>query len=101
MDLTIKVWNPDLYSMNYGSLVVSIGYRGKGLGFVSLSRGHVRPRGASYVDATPELDGVEVMSDVFLLLEDLARGSIPFDTVTEVRGLLGLSIFRLPLKGVD
>ncbi|KAK2984865.1 hypothetical protein RJ640_008630 [Escallonia rubra] len=99
LDLTIKVRNPDHYSMNYRSLVVSMWYRGKGLGFVSLSGGHVRPRGESYVDATLELDGVEVMSDVFLLLEDVARGSIPFDTVTEVRGgLLGLSFFLLPLK---
>ncbi|KAK3028342.1 hypothetical protein RJ639_037804 [Escallonia herrerae] len=98
LDLTIKVRNPDLYSMDYRSLVVSIGYRGKELGFVSSSRGHIRPRGASYVDATLELNGVEVLSDVFLLLEDLARGSIPFDTVTEVRGRLGLFFFQLPLE---
>lgn len=98
LDLTVKVRNPDLYSMDYESLVVSIGYRGKQLGFVSSDHGHVTARGSSYVNATLELDGVDVLSDFILLLEDLARGSIQFDTVTEVSGLLGLFFFELPLK---
>lgn len=58
----------------------------------------MRARGSSYVDATLELNGVEVISDVILLLEDLARGLVPFDTVTEVRGQLGVFFLQLPLK---
>ncbi|XP_052181074.1 uncharacterized protein LOC127794181 [Diospyros lotus] len=96
--LTVKVRNVGLYSTDYRSLVVSIGYRGKQLGFMKSDRGFVRPRGSSYVDAVLELDGVEVLSDAILLLEDLARGSVPFDTVTEIRGQLGLFFFELPLK---
>lgn len=78
--------------------MVSIGYRGKKLGFVTSDGGHVRARGSSYVDAMLELDGVEMLTDVVWLLEDLARGLVPFDTVTEVHGRLGVFFFHLPLK---
>ncbi|PSS07444.1 Late embryogenesis abundant protein, LEA-14 protein, partial [Actinidia chinensis var. chinensis] len=96
--LTVKIINVDFYSIDYSWLVVSIGYRGKTLGFVTSDRGHVRGMASSYVDATLELEGVEVLSDVIMLVEDLARGSVPFDTVTEVRGRLGVFFFELPLK---
>ncbi|XP_058226866.1 uncharacterized protein LOC131335502 isoform X2 [Rhododendron vialii] len=98
LGLTVKIRNVDFYSLDYRSLTVSIGYRGKQLGFVTSDGGHVRARGSSYVDATLELNGVEVISDVILLLEDLARGLVPFDTVTEVRGRLGVFFLQLPLK---
>lgn len=58
----------------------------------------MRAMGSSYVDATLELNGVEVISDVILLIEDLARGLVPFDTVTEVRGQLGVFFLQFPLK---
>ncbi|XP_057504199.1 uncharacterized protein LOC130787769 [Actinidia eriantha] len=96
--LTVKIINVDVYSIDYSSLVVSIGYRGKNLGFVTSDRGHVRGMASSYVDATLELEGVEVLSDVIMLVEDLARGSVPFDTVTEVRGRLGVFFFDIPLQ---
>lgn len=78
--------------------MVSIGYRGKKLGFVTSDGGHVRARGSSYVDAMLELDGVEMLTDVVWLLEDLARGLVPFDTVAEIRCQLGVFFFHLPLK---
>ncbi|XP_059645588.1 uncharacterized protein LOC132287102 [Cornus florida] len=98
LNLTLKVRNRDLYSMDYRSLEMAIGYRGKNLGFVTSDYGHVRAMGSSYVDARLDLDGVEVFSDVILLLEDLARGSVPFDTVTVIRGRLGLFFLDLPLE---
>lgn len=58
----------------------------------------MKARGSSYINATLDLDGIEVLHDVFYLLEDLARGSIPLDTVSEVRGKLGLFFFEIPLK---
>lgn len=60
--------------------------------------GRIRARGSSYVDATLDLDGFEIIHDVFYLLEDLARGVIPFDTVTMVEGYLGFFFFNIPLK---
>ncbi|XP_010249767.1 PREDICTED: uncharacterized protein LOC104592233 isoform X1 [Nelumbo nucifera] len=100
MALTIKVRNKDLFFLNYSSIVVSIGYRGKQLGFVTSDGGLVRARGSSYVNATLLLDGIEVFHDMLPLLEDLARGSIAFDTITEVQGQLGfLFFFDIPLKG--
>ncbi|GMQ08670.1 hypothetical protein CsSME_00052289 [Camellia sinensis var. sinensis] len=98
LNLTVNVRNVDLFSIDYNSIVVSIGYRGKQLGLVTSDRGYVRPRGSSYVNATLELEGVEVLSDVILLLEDLARGSIAFDTVTEFHGKLGFFFFDVTLK---
>ncbi|KAG7984313.1 hypothetical protein I3843_04G153800 [Carya illinoinensis] len=96
--LTIKVYNRDFFSLDYNSLVVSVGYRGRELGFVSSQGGRVRARASSYVNATLDLNGYEVIHDAFYLIEDLARGVIPFDTDTEVNGVLGLFFFQIPLK---
>ncbi|PPR83502.1 hypothetical protein GOBAR_AA37209 [Gossypium barbadense] len=85
--ITLKVRNSDVYSMDFTSLDVAVGYRGKMLGHVTSEQGSVL-----------ELNGVEVLSDVVYLLEDLAKGTVPFDTVTEVAGYLGLSFFKFPLK---
>ena len=98
LDLTVRVRNRDFFSFSYTSLTASVGYRGRPLGFVNSSGGYLRARGSSYINATLDLDGIEVLHDVFYLLEDLARGSIPFDTVSEVRGKLGLFFFEIPLK---
>lgn len=97
MFVTVKVKNTDVYSMDYTMVKVGVGYRGKKLGKVRSAGGHVRAKGASYVDAELEFDGVELWSDVVYLLEDLAKGSVPFDTVTEIRGRLGLLLFHFPL----
>jgi hypothetical protein len=96
--LTVKVRNRDLFSLDYQSMAVSVGYRGRELGFVSSDGGRVKARGSSYVNATLDLNGFEVIHDVFYLLEDLAKGVIPFDTVTEVNGALGFFFFKIPLK---
>ncbi|THG03848.1 hypothetical protein TEA_017301 [Camellia sinensis var. sinensis] len=99
LGLTIKVRNVDFYAIDYSSIMVSIGYRGKKLGyFVTLDEGHVRARGSEYADATLELNGVEVISDVILFLKDLARGSVPFDTITEVAGKFEFLFYNVPLK---
>lgn len=96
--LTIKVRNRDFFSLDYDSLLVKVGYRGRELGFVSSDGGRVRARGSSYVNATLLLDGLEVIHDVFYLLEDLAKGVIPFDTDTDVDGTVGLFFFKIPIK---
>lgn len=58
----------------------------------------MRARGSSYVNASLELNGLEVIHDVIYLIEDLIRGVIPFDTVTMVKGELGVLFFEIPLK---
>ncbi|KAL5987792.1 hypothetical protein ACLOJK_035546 [Asimina triloba] len=98
LDLTLRVRNKDFYSLDYRSLNVSIGYRGRDLGFVTSTGGRIRARGSSYVDATLRLDGVEILHDVLYLLEDMARGLIPFDTVSEIDGKLGLLFISFPIK---
>ncbi|XP_022749803.1 uncharacterized protein LOC111299094 isoform X2 [Durio zibethinus] len=96
--LTIRVRNRDFFSLDYEKLDVSVGYRGRELGVVSSEGGRVRARGSSYVNATLDLDGFEVVHDVIYLIADLARGVIPFDTNTKVDGVLGLFFFNIPLK---
>ncbi|XP_015867462.2 uncharacterized protein LOC107404961 [Ziziphus jujuba] len=96
--LTLKVRNADVYSMEYRALEVTVGYRGKVLGHVRSDNGRVRARGASYVDAEMDLYGVELFSDVVFLLEDLAKGTVPFTAVTEVQGQLGFLFFYFPLQ---
>lgn len=96
--LTLRVRNRDFYSLNYDSLSVSIGYRGKELGFVDSSGGNVKARGSSYVNATLMLDGFRVLHDLIYLIEDVAAGSVPFDTVSKVEGQLGLLFFSIPIQ---
>ncbi|KAK7314484.1 hypothetical protein VNO77_33009 [Canavalia gladiata] len=97
--ITVKVRNRDFLSLSYDSLSVSVGYRGRQLGFVTSSAaGRIRARSSSYVDATLTVNGFEVIYDAFYLLQDIARGVIPFDTDTRVEGNLGLLFFNIPLK---
>ncbi|KAH7661763.1 LEA14-like protein [Dioscorea alata] len=97
--LEIKVRNRDFFSLDYDSVVASIGYRGRRLGSVISKGGHLVARGVSYVDAELHLDGIRVLNDVFYLIEDLARGSIPLDTVTEIEGQLHLFSLDVPIQG--
>ncbi|EOY30819.1 Late embryogenesis abundant hydroxyproline-rich glycoprotein family, putative isoform 2, partial [Theobroma cacao] len=96
--LTIRVRNRDFFSLDYDKLVVSVGYRGRELGVVSSEGGRVRARGSSYVNATLDLNGFEVVHDVIYLIADWAKGVIPFDTNTKVDGDLGLFLFKAPIK---
>ncbi|KAK3219748.1 hypothetical protein Dsin_013718 [Dipteronia sinensis] len=84
--------------MDYKSLDVAVGYRGRKLGHVKSGRGHVRALGSSLVNAKIELECVKVFSDFVFFLEDLARGTVPFDTVTQVTGRLGLFFFRFTFE---
>ncbi|CAN6449759.1 unnamed protein product [Victoria cruziana] len=99
MNLTLRVSNPDFFGVNYRSVAVSIGYRGKDLGFVTSEGGRIRARGVSYIDAVLDLDGIQVLHDVIYLLEDLSRGSIPFESLADLEGALDLFFFEVPLKG--
>lgn len=58
----------------------------------------MRARGTSYVNATLQLDGFQVIHDVFYLIDDLASGSIPFDTDSIVNGKVGLFFIQVPIK---
>ncbi|KAI4350869.1 hypothetical protein L6164_005276 [Bauhinia variegata] len=97
--LTVKVRNKDFFSLYYDSLVVSVGYRGRELGVVTSEGALLKARGSSYINATLNVNGFQVIHDVFYLLEDLAKGVIPFDTQTRVKGELGLLFFNIPMKG--
>ncbi|CAI9286376.1 unnamed protein product [Lactuca saligna] len=98
LGVKIKVRNPDVYSLNYESLNVSVGYRGEQLGFVTSDDGKVKAFGTSYIDATLVLNGSEVISEAFSLFQDLVKGSIPFTTTPEIRGSLGIFFFQLPIS---
>ncbi|XP_030472647.2 uncharacterized protein LOC115690451 [Syzygium oleosum] len=97
-NLTLRVQNRDLFSMYLRSFNVSVGYRGRELGFVTSEGERIRARGSSYVDTTLDLDGLQVVHDAFYLLEDLAKGVVPFDTDAKVNGMLGILFVELPIK---
>ncbi|KAK6944989.1 Late embryogenesis abundant protein, LEA_2 subgroup [Dillenia turbinata] len=99
LSLTLRVHNPNFFSLNYTSLNVSIGYRGRELGFVRSNGGLLKAKRVSYVAAVLDLDAVEVAHDVIYLIGDLAKGLIAFDTVSVVEGSLGLFFFQVPLEG--
>ncbi|GAB4852574.1 hypothetical protein Ancab_016787 [Ancistrocladus abbreviatus] len=98
LSLSVRVKNRDLFSLDYDSLVVSIDYRSRELGFVKSSGGHLKAKRSSYVNATLVLDGLEVLHDIFYFIEDVVEGSLPLDTVTMIHGKLGLFGLKIPLK---
>ncbi|XP_021723671.1 uncharacterized protein LOC110691043 isoform X2 [Chenopodium quinoa] len=98
LSLTLKVRNPDFFSVNYDALNVSISYRGRELGFVNSHGGRIKARGSSYVDATLLVDGFEVFHDLFYLIEDVAAGKVPFDTVSSIKGRFGLFFIKIPIQ---
>ncbi|XP_009417166.2 uncharacterized protein LOC103997612 isoform X1 [Musa acuminata AAA Group] len=95
----LRVRNPDFFSLDHRSIVVSIGYRGRPLGSVTANGGHIKARGVSHVHAKLKIDGIRVWSDAIYLIEDLARRSLPLDTVTEVDGRMRLFFVDLPVQG--
>ncbi|KAK7271901.1 hypothetical protein RJT34_28168 [Clitoria ternatea] len=98
MLLTLRVHNVDVYSMNFGAINVVVAYRGKKLGHVTSNKVHVRARGSSYVDADVEFSGISVVPEIIMLLEDVAKGIVPFDTISQVRGQLSLLFFQIPIE---
>ncbi|CAI8611888.1 unnamed protein product [Vicia faba] len=98
MVLTLRVQNADVYSMDFGAVDVAVSYRGKPLGHVTSENGHVRAMGSSFVDADAEFSGIGVLPEILLLLEDLAKGTVPFDTVSQVKGKMGILFFHFPIK---
>jgi hypothetical protein len=96
--LKVRVRNPDLFALDYSRLDVDVGYRGRPLGRVTSGGGAVSARAVSYIDADLDLNGIRVVEDAIYLLEDLARGSIPFDTVVQVEGHLRFFFFTIPVQ---
>ncbi|RRT73351.1 hypothetical protein B296_00013410 [Ensete ventricosum] len=99
LGVDLRVRNPDFFALDYRSIVVTIGYRGRPLGSVTAEGGHIRARGVSYVRARLKLDGIRVLNDAISLIEDLARGSLPLNTVTEVDGRMRLFFIDVPVQG--
>ena len=58
----------------------------------------MRARGSSHVEADVEFAGISVLPELVLLLEDVAKGIVPFDTVSHTSGQLGLFFFHFPMK---
>jgi hypothetical protein len=54
--------------------------------------------GSSFVDADLEFAGIGVLPEIVFLLEDLAKGTVPFDTVSQIRGKMGILYFYFPIK---
>nr|GMC74255.1 uncharacterized protein LOC109186495 [Ipomoea batatas] len=61
------------FSLDEETIGVSDGYRGKKLGNVTSDKGHLQTRASSYINATLELEDVEIFSDVLSIIEDVPR----------------------------
>lgn len=98
MDMMVQVNNRDFYGVDYDSVNVEIGYRGRSIGSVSSENGRLSARQTTYVNATLDLDGAEVVHDVGYLLKDIEKGEVPLDTVTEFDGRIKVWFFNIGLK---
>ncbi|KAJ4813004.1 hypothetical protein LUZ62_025570 [Rhynchospora pubera] len=99
LELSLNVQNPDFFALDYRSVVSSVSYRGRYLGSVHSAGGRVAARAESNLQAELRLDSVKIVDQLVYLIEDLTKGSVPFDTVTEVEGSLGLIFAQIPVKG--
>ncbi|KAJ1701141.1 hypothetical protein LUZ63_000920 [Rhynchospora breviuscula] len=99
LTLNLNVRNPDFFALDYTSVVSSVSYRGRYLGSVHSAGGRVAARGESNLEAELRLNSVKIVDELVYLIEDLTKGSVPFDTVTEVEGSLGLIFADIPVKG--
>lgn len=100
MGMFLKVHNRDYFSLEYDSLDVGLGYRGRGIGVVNSEGGYLPARRTGYVNSTLDLDGIEVLHDVVYLLEDLVRKELPFDTVVAFNGSVSVLFTKIPLQEV-
>lgn len=101
MGLTVKVTNRNYLGVYYDHVNVGISYRGEKIGRVTSERSaYIPPRGTTYVDATLDVHGIQVLADVFYLLEDIARGHIPLQTVTDFDGNIRLFSLKVPLQAI-
>lgn len=100
MDMALKVNNKDYFSLEYDSLDVGLGYRGRRIGVVESEGGRLPARHTAYVNSTLELDGVEILHDSVYLLEDLVRKELPLYTVAEFNGSVRVLLVKVPLKKV-
>jgi len=101
MELTVKVTNKDYLGVYYDHVNVGIAYRGEKIGRVtSENSAYIPPRGTAYVDATLDIHGIQVLADVIYLLEDIARGHIPLQTVTDFDGYIRLFSLKVPLQAI-
>jgi LEA14-like dessication related protein len=98
MGIDLKIRNPDFFSIDYSYLNSTVLYRGKRLGSVTSQGGHVRARGVSYVQADLNLDAVGIIDDVIYLIEDIASGTIPFETETVIVGDVHLFFLDVPVQ---
>ncbi|KAL2319420.1 hypothetical protein Fmac_028389 [Flemingia macrophylla] len=72
--------------------------RGKMLGHISSMKVHVRPWGSSYAEADVEFVGISVLPELVTLLEDLSKGIVPFQTISQARGHLSLFFYHFPMN---
>lgn len=101
MGLTVKVTNRDYLGVYYDHVKVGIAYRGEKIGRVTSEKSaYIPPRGTKYVDATLDVHGIQVLTDVIYLLEDIARGHIPLQTVTDFDGHIRLLSLKVPLQAI-
>eukprot|EP01018_Ginkgo_biloba_P016647 Gb_10353 [translate_table: standard] len=100
LGLTVKVKNKDHFGIGYKHVKVGIVYRGEKIGSVWSQSGYVPPRRTAYVDATLDINGIEVLNDVFHILADIARRQLPLRTVTEIEGRIRVLSVNVPLKTI-
>lgn len=100
MDMVLKVHNKDYYSLEYDSLDVGLGYRGRRIGVVESEGGYLPARHTAYVNSTLDLDGIEVLHDVVYLLKDLVSKELPLDTVAAFNGSVSVLFTKIPIEEV-
>eukprot|EP00252_Welwitschia_mirabilis_P025613 TRINITY_DN8087_c0_g1_i1.p1 TRINITY_DN8087_c0_g1~~TRINITY_DN8087_c0_g1_i1.p1 ORF type:complete len:228 (-),score=6.75 TRINITY_DN8087_c0_g1_i1:345-1028(-) len=97
LGVTAKVTNKNYVGVYYNHVMVNISYRGENIGSVRSESGYIGPRATAYVEADVNLTDID-LADVLYFLEDIAKGSIPFTSLTYFDGYIRILGFSVPLK---
>ena len=98
LDLLLRAWNPNFFGVTYDTLDVKILFEGDEIGQVRSNGVIMKPLSSSNVNATLDLNGYQITSNVLKLLVDIASGTLPLHTITSFNGHINMLLFRLPLE---
>jgi hypothetical protein len=99
LDLSFQARNPNFLDFVYEDVVSTVSFQGAAIGDAQVSDGgSIDALDTSTVDASLEIDGYEISSNVSILISDIAKGSVPLRITVAFDGYIDLFLLQLPVE---
>lgn len=99
LDLSFQARNPNFLQFVYSDVVSIVSFQGLAIGDSQVSDGgSIDALDTDSVDASLEIDGFEISSNVSVLVSDIAKGSVPLRITSAFDGYIDLFLFQLPVE---